>query len=59
MIMGQFGYSPTPQLSYGAMLGQTINGLGWYINGRSNYQEFKHARQSCDELGMIGNELPF
>lgn len=59
MVLGQFSYSPTPQLSYGAMIGQTFDGLGWYINGRSNFQEFKHTMLSCNEFDMLGNELPF
>ena len=59
MVLGEFGYSPAPQLSYGAMIGQTIDGLGWYINSRSNFQADKQSIGSCDEEGMVGNELPF
>ena len=29
MILGEFGYSPTPQLSYGAMIGL----IGCIVNG--------------------------
>ena len=59
-IVGQIGYSATPQLSYGAMIGQMYNGYGWFINGRSNFN-FTQSTDglSCQQGGWIGDELPF
>ena len=60
LLMGQAGYSFVPQLSYGAMIGQMYNGIGWYINGRSNFNFVPYAELSCDKKGLVkGVGLPF
>lgn len=60
LLMGQVGYSLAPQLSYGGMIGQMYHGIGWYINGRSNFNFVPSAELSCDKGGFIkGSGLPF
>ena len=60
LVMGQLGYSITPQMSYGAMIGQMYNGYGWFISGRSNFNFTKPSEGLvCTEGGWIGDELPF
>lgn len=58
-ILGQFGYSATPQQSYGLMLGQVYGGIGWYINARSNFNFNQPATLSCDKNGSIDGITPF
>ena len=60
LLIGQVGYSFTPQLSYGGMIGQMYNGIGWYINGRSNYNFIAPTDVTCDKDGLIkGEGVPF
>lgn len=59
LIMGQVAYTITPQLSYGAMIGQMYKGIGWYVNGRSNFQFNPPAEFACDKQGYINGERPF
>lgn len=59
MIIGQFGYSATPQLSYGLMFGQLYYGMGWYVNARSNFKFNAPAQLSCDKNGSIDGITPF
>lgn len=60
LLSGQIGYSPAPQLSYGAMLGQMYEvGMGWYINGRSTFHFNAPTDLSCDENGRVNGEIPF
>lgn len=59
MIIGQFGYSATPQLSYGLMFGQLYYGMGWYVNARSNFNFNNPAQLSCDKNGSIDGITPF
>lgn len=58
-VMGQVGYSVTPQLSYGAMVGQMYKGIGWFVSGRSNFHLNAPAQYACDSHGYIGDERPF
>ncbi len=58
-ILGQFGYSATPQQSYGLMLGQVYGGMGWYINARSNFKFNQPTALSCDKNGSIDGITPF
>jgi hypothetical protein len=57
--MGQVGYSVAPQLSYGVMVGQMYNGIGWYANFRSNFNFVASPELVCDEKGAINREVPF
>lgn len=59
VVVGQFGYSVAPQLSYGAMIGQMYKGIGWYVSGRSNFQFNTPAGLACDKQGYIDGERPF
>lgn len=59
MLIGQFGYSATPQLSYGLMFGQIYDGMGWYVNARSNFNFNNPAQLSCDKNGSIDGITPF
>lgn len=59
LVMGQVGYSVAPQLSYGAMIGQMYKGIGWYVNGRSNFQFNTPTELACDKQGYIDGERPF
>lgn len=59
MLIGQFGYSATPQLSYGLMFGQLYYGMGWYVNARSNFKFNAPAQLSCDKNGSIDGITPF
>ena len=59
LVMGQLGYSVAPQLSYGVMVGQMYNGLGWYVNFRSNFNFMAKTNLECDENGAINREVPF
>ena len=59
MLIGQFGYSATPQLSYGLMFGQLYYGMGWYVNARSNFKFNAPAKLSCDKNGSIDGITPF
>lgn len=58
-IIGQLGYSATPQQSYGLMFGQVYWGIGWYINARSNFKFNQPATLSCDKNGCIDGVTPF
>lgn len=59
-ITADFGYGFTPQMSYGLMLGQTYNGVGWFVDARSNFH-FGSATDGlvCQEGGYIDDVLPF
>ena len=59
VVVGQFGYSVAPQLSYGAMIGQMYKGIGWYVSGRSNFQFKAPTELACDKQGYIDGERPF
>lgn len=59
LVMGQLGYSVAPQLSYGGMIGQMYNGIGWYANFRSNFNFMAKTNLECDEKGAINREVPF
>lgn len=59
LVMGQVGYSVAPQLSYGVMIGQMYKGIGWYVNGQSNFRFNELTNLSCDKNGYIGSERPF
>ena len=59
VVVGQFGYSVAPQLSYGAMIGQMYKGIGWYVSGRSNFQFNAPTKLACDKQGYIDGERPF
>lgn len=59
LVIGQVGYSVSPQLSYGAMIGQMYKGVGWYVSGRSNFQFNAPTELACDKQGYIDGERPF
>ena len=60
LVMGQVGYSVAPQLSYGVMVGQMYKGIGWYVNGRSNFLfGAPVVIGACDEQGSINGVKPF
>lgn len=59
LVMGQVGYSVAPQLSYGVMVGQMYNGIGWYANFRSNFNFMVSSDLECDGNGVINGEMPF
>ena len=59
-ILGEVGYSLTPQLTYGLTVGQTYNGLGWFVNARSNFKATVSTNGLvCDKGGVIEGVLPF
>lgn len=59
-VLGEVGYSLTPQLSYGLMVGQTYNGLGWFASARANFQPAVQTNGLvCDQSGKIGDIMPF
>ena len=59
LIMGEVGYTTTPQLSYGAMFGQMYKGIGWFVSGRSNFNFITPAEVVCDATGSIDGVVPF
>ena len=59
LVMGQLGYAVSPQLSYGAMIGQMYNGYGWYVSARSNFQFGHGAIGVSDASGMVDGVKPF
>ena len=59
LIMGQIGYSVSPQLSFGAMVGQMYRGYGWYVSGRSNFHFAEKGTASCDADGLADGVKPF
>ena len=59
LVMGQVGYSVAPQLSYGVLIGQMYNGIGWYANFRSNFNFVASPELVCDGNGVINGEMPF
>lgn len=59
LVMGQMGYSVSPQLSFGALVGQMYRGYGWYVSGRSNFQFGHSAMYSCDAAGLVNGVKPF
>lgn len=59
-ILANAAYSFAPQWSYGAMFGQTYNGVGWFVKGRANYQSAKNTNGLvCDKMGAIDGITPF
>ncbi len=59
-IIGEVGYSMVPQFSYGLMFGQTYNGLGWFISGRSDFHTTVPTNGLiCDKGGVIDGIMPF
>ena len=59
LIMGEVGYTTTPQLSYGVMIGQMYKGIGWFVSGRSNFNFITPADVVCDAAGSIDGVVPF
>ena len=59
LVMGQLGYAVSPQLSYGAMIGQMYNGYGWYVSARSNFQFGHGAIGVSDASGLVDGVKPF
>ena len=59
LIMGEVGYTTTPQLSYGAMFAQMYKGVGWFVSGRSNFNFITPADVVCDATGSIDGVVPF
>ena len=59
LVMGQLGYAVSPQLSYGAMIGQMYNGYGWYVSARSNFQFGHGAIGVSDAAGLVDGVKPF
>lgn len=58
-ILAQAGYSLVPQLSYGLMLGQTYDGLGWFVDARSDFHTPVSTIATCDKGGVIDGIMPF
>ena len=60
-VVAELGYSLSPQLGYGGMVGQMYNGLGWYVKGRSNFAFKYHATNglTCGLGGWLNGNLPF
>lgn len=59
-ILGEVGYSLVPQLSYGLMIGQTFDGLGWFASARSNFQTPVPTNGLvCGQGGVIDGIMPF
>lgn len=58
LIIGEFGYSKAPQLSYGVMFGQMYKGIGWFVSGRSNFNFIAPANLVCDANGSIDGVVP-
>ncbi len=61
LVSAQMGYSIAPQLSGGLLFGQMYNGVGWYVNMRSNFTaktKFYYG-DVCDEDGAINGYKPF
>lgn len=59
-VLGQVGYSMTSSWTYGAMIGQTYNGIGWFVQGRSDFQKnMSSSKLQCDKQGVIDEVLPF
>ena len=59
LVIGQVGYSVSPQLSYGAMIGQMYKGVGWYVSGKSNFVFGIESTLSCEQGGLVGEYKPF
>lgn len=60
ILLGEYGYSFNPQMSYGLMLGQVYYSVGWYANARSNFVFGKPESGLIAETGgMIGDYMPF
>ena len=59
LVSAQLGYSAVPQLSYGAMLGQMYDGIGWYAAFRSNFKSLHRSDLSCTADGKVNGEMPF
>lgn len=59
LVSGQLGYSVTPQLSYGVMIGQMYKGIGWYITGRSNFHFQAPTELRVDDQGFIDSSTQF
>ena len=61
LVAAQMGYSIAPQLSGGLLFGQMYNGVGWYVNMRSNFtaQKRPYYGNVCDEDGEINGYKPF
>ena len=57
-VMFQYGYSLTPQSSYGGLFGQVYDGLGWYVNARSNFKFNTPTELICDKDGMVDGVIP-
>ena len=59
-ILGEAGYSLVPQLSYGLTIGQTYDGLGWFVSARSNFQmPVATNGLVCGKGGVIDGVMPF
>lgn len=59
LVSFQLGYSVVPQLSYGAMLGQMYDAIGWYAAFRSNFKSRHRSDLSCTADGKVNGEMPF
>lgn len=62
LVSAQMGYAITPQLNGGLLFGQMYNGVGWYVNMRSNFTAKKktyYGNVCADEDGKIKGYKPF
>ena len=59
-VLGEVGYSVAPQFCYGLTIGQTYDGLGWFLSGRSDFHSAVPTNGLvCDQNGYIGDIKPF
>lgn len=59
-VTADFAYGFAPQLSGGLMLGQTYNGVGWFISARSNFNFQSSGKYGqAQKGGSIAGILPF
>ena len=59
LVAAQMGYSVYPQWSFGLMVGQTYRGIGWYVNGRTNFKGGKDTRlgiSSSNDYFLTGDK---
>ena len=59
LFMGQAGYGFAPQITYGGIIAQMYKGVGWYVNGRSNFNFHGTTDLTCTEGGFINGERAF
>jgi hypothetical protein len=61
LVAAQMGYSIAPQLNGGLLFGQMYNGVGWYVNMRSNFKSRPENYNGawCRKDGGVDHYNPF